>query len=171
MRGLFSCPLQLTLKFVTQGRSHTHNCTDFGYPPAKRGGSRISLIAIARAFARAVREPPLQRAHRGTRGPLWQHQFRDRGLAQTAGFWRPRLPEGTLPWHGIVAGMVSGSMLFCNLDELSGQVPKLPSEGRSLPGPSRVDFTRMFHIFPFPFPVRHASLPMHLHKSCSFNLL
>jgi hypothetical protein len=33
---------------------------------------------IARIFARAVREPPLQHAYRGSQGPLFQYPYGDR---------------------------------------------------------------------------------------------
>jgi hypothetical protein len=44
---------------------------------------------IVRIFARAVREPPLHHARRGSRGPLWQHPYNAHGLYLPAGRRKP----------------------------------------------------------------------------------
>jgi REP element-mobilizing transposase RayT len=41
-------------------------------------GERRSPLRLRRQEVGAVREPPLLHARRGSRGPLWQHQFWDR---------------------------------------------------------------------------------------------
>ena len=55
------------------------------------------------------------------------------GLAQMGGVQYLQSPQGTLLWHGIVWGMVSGSERFHNLTKWSRQLPHVSSENRRPP--------------------------------------